>query len=82
MSLSFCQRRRLVFDQSSPGHPVSESEGGPLSVTNGGWTISPFHWKRERIAKIAKLIREDDFVIRQKGLNTKFFHSFIGIKSM
>ena len=25
--------RRLVFDQSSPVHPVSESRGGPLSVT-------------------------------------------------
>ena len=25
--------RRLVFDQSSPVHPVSESRGGTLSVT-------------------------------------------------
>ena len=28
----FCQLRRLVFDQSSPVQPVSESRGGPLSV--------------------------------------------------
>ena len=27
------QLRRLVFDQSSPVHPVSESRGGTLSVT-------------------------------------------------
>ena len=27
--------RRLVFDQSSPLHPVSESRGGTLSVTHG-----------------------------------------------
>ena len=29
----FCQLRRLVFDQSSPVQPVSESRGGTLSVT-------------------------------------------------
>ena len=29
----FFQLRRLVFDQSSPGHPNSESSGGSLSVT-------------------------------------------------
>ena len=28
----FCQLRRLVFDQSSPVHPVSELRGGTLSV--------------------------------------------------
>ena len=28
--------RRLVFDQSSPVHPVSEYRGGSTSVTNGG----------------------------------------------
>ena len=27
---------RLVFDQSSPDHPVSESRGGTLSVTKDG----------------------------------------------
>ena len=27
--------RILVFDQSSPLHPVSESRGGTLSVTHG-----------------------------------------------
>ena len=31
----FWQLRRLVFNQSSPVHPVSESRGGPLSVTDG-----------------------------------------------
>ena len=34
----FCQLRRLVFDQSSPLHPVSESRGGTLSVTDGAQT--------------------------------------------
>ena len=29
-----CQLRRLVFDQSSPVHPVSESRGGSMSVTD------------------------------------------------
>ena len=29
----FCQLRRLVFDQSYPVHPVSESRGGTPSVT-------------------------------------------------
>ena len=29
----FCQLRRLVFDQSSPVQPISESRGGSLSVT-------------------------------------------------
>ena len=29
----FCYLRRFVFDQSSPVHPVSESRGGTLSVT-------------------------------------------------
>ena len=28
--------RRLVIDQISPGHSVSESRAGPLSVTNDG----------------------------------------------
>ena len=28
-----CNLRRLVFDQSSPVHPVSESRGGTLNVT-------------------------------------------------
>ena len=28
----FCHLRRLVFNQSSPVHPVSESRGGGLSV--------------------------------------------------
>ena len=32
----FCQMSRLVLDQSSPIHPISESRGGPLSVTNEG----------------------------------------------
>ena len=33
--------RRLVFDQSSPVQPVSESRGGPLSVTaaDEGWKL-------------------------------------------
>ena len=31
----FCHLRRLVFNQSSPVHPVSESRGGNLNVTNG-----------------------------------------------
>ena len=31
----FCHLRRLVFDQSSQVHPVSESRGGNLSVTDG-----------------------------------------------
>ena len=30
----FCQFRRLVFDQSSPVHPVSESTRGTMSVTH------------------------------------------------
>ena len=29
----FCQFRRLVFNQRSPVHPVSESRGGSTSVT-------------------------------------------------
>ena len=29
----FCKLRKLVFDQSSPVHPVNESRGGTLSVT-------------------------------------------------
>ena len=31
--------RRLVFDQSSPVHPVSESRGGSLSVTYIGVVV-------------------------------------------
>ena len=30
----FCQLRRLVFNQGSPVNPVSESRGGPLSMTH------------------------------------------------
>ena len=33
---TFCQLRRLVFDQSSPVHPLSDFRGGGLSLTNGG----------------------------------------------
>ena len=29
--------RRLVFDQSSLVHPISESRGGSTSVTEDGW---------------------------------------------
>ena len=32
----FCHLRRLVFDQSSPVHPISESRGGSTSVTKNG----------------------------------------------
>ena len=35
LSNYFCQLRRLVFNHSSPVHPVSESRGGSLSVTDG-----------------------------------------------
>ena len=31
----FCQLQRLVFDQSTPVHPVSDFRGGGLSVTDG-----------------------------------------------
>ena len=34
----FLHLRRLVFDQSSQVHPVSESSGGSMSVTYGGRT--------------------------------------------
>ena len=34
----FCQLRRLVFDQSSPVHPVLESRGVTTSVTKSAWT--------------------------------------------
>ena len=35
----FCQLRRLVFDQSSPVQPISESRGGSLSVTYIGVVV-------------------------------------------
>ena len=31
----YFQLRRIVLDQSSPVHPVSESRGGGVSVTHG-----------------------------------------------
>ena len=34
----FCHFRRLVFDERSPVHPVSESRGGAVSVTHVRWT--------------------------------------------
>ena len=33
LSSQFCHLRRLVVDKSSPVHPVSDSRGDPLSVT-------------------------------------------------
>ena len=36
ISSKFCHLRRLVFDQSSPVHPVLESRGGTVSVTEDG----------------------------------------------
>ena len=34
--LKFGYSRKLVFNQSSPVRPLSESREGPLSLTNGG----------------------------------------------
>ena len=36
LSSLFCLLRKLVFDQSSPVHLVSESRGGTVSVTKDG----------------------------------------------
>ena len=36
LSSKFSYLRRLVFNQSAPVHPVSDSRGGPLSMTDIG----------------------------------------------
>ena len=59
----FCQLRRSVFDQSSPVQPVSESRGGPLSVTEE---------QKKEIKKIRKNKKKSQ-KYPQKSITNPFF---------
>ena len=60
--------RRLVFNQSSPVHPVSESRGGPLSVTkdkgrteilvsNFGYFVKSYKYAGEELSSLCSKLR-------------------------
>ena len=63
LSILFSNIRRTRFDQSSPVHPVSESMGGTLSVTDEVWRteilVSNCRWWLKRLMDKAILKRKN-----------------------
>ena len=74
----FCHLRKGVFDQSSPVHPVSESRGGTLSVTNewgggGGGQKSLFLilYSRHTYTLALKKLKQPKTKLRRSSMTRK-----------
>ena len=76
MLLSYCSNiRNLVFDQSSPVQPISESRGGSTSVTeeDGRWTeiiVSNIGYKKKSLDNLVMTSNSLLFIALEMHINS------------